>query len=71
MLYRGSEINSHVNIPEEALKTMRETLNIKSVLDLRGKTESVENVYKGKYVNIPVVAYVDFFENPDATRNFF
>ena len=71
LLYRGSEMNSHVNITEDGLKTMRETLKIKSVLDLRGKAEIVEDVYKGKYVNIAVGGYADFFGNPVAVREIF
>jgi len=71
MLYRGSELNSHVNITDEGIKTMREVLKIKSVIDLRGETEIVEDVYKGRYVNIPVKAYSDWFNHPDKTREIF
>lgn len=71
LLYRGSEMNSHINITDEGLKTMKEILNIKSVLDLRGKTELVDDIYEGKYVNIPVTAYSDFIENCDVARKIF
>lgn len=73
MLYRGSEMNSHLNITDDGLKTMRETLKIKSVLDLRGiaETEKVEDVYKEKYLNIPVRAYGDWFNDPDSARKIF
>ena len=71
LLYRGSEMNSHVNITDIGIKTMKEILKIKSVLDLRGETEVVEDVYKGKYVNIPVAAYGDWFEHPDTAKKIF
>ena len=37
MLYRGSELNSHMNITPEGLRAMRDELGIKTVLDLRGE----------------------------------
>ncbi len=71
VLYRGSEMNSHLNITDAGIKTMRETLKIKSVLDLRGKTENVQDVCKVKYLNIPVKAYNNWFDHPDSTRKIF
>lgn len=71
MLYRGSEMNSHVNITNDGLETMREMLKIKSVLDLRGETEVVEDVYKGNYANISVAAYRDWFDYSDTARKVF
>lgn len=72
LLYRGSEMNSHFTITEDGLKTMSKVLKIKSVLDLRrGDIEEVENVYKGKYINIPVRPYSEWFQHPDSARKIF
>ena len=35
LIYRGSELNSHVTVTNAGLKTMREDLKIKTVLDIR------------------------------------
>lgn len=71
LLYRGSEMNSHVSITDEGLKTMREVLEIKSVMDLRWYKEVVKDVYKGGYVNISVAPYSEWFEKPEVTRAVF
>ena len=71
LLYRGSEMNSHVNITDDGIKTMKEILKIKSVLDLRGSSEEVVNVYKANYLNIPVCAYSDWFNHPEKTNEIF
>lgn len=71
LLYRGCEMNSHINITEVGIKTMRETLKIKSVLDLRGKNEVGEVVCIGNYANIPALAYDDWLEQPDVCRKIF
>ena len=71
LLYRGSELNSHITVTECGLKTMRDQLNIKSVLDLRGATEEVEDVYKGEYINIPVIPYGEWFSHPETARKVF
>lgn len=71
MLYRGSELNSHLDVSPDGLKTMRNVLKIKSVLDLRGETEVVRRVYDGGYVNIPAVAYAQWFDRPDIMRKIF
>ena len=68
LFYRGSELNSHVNITEEGLRTMREVLKIKSEIDLRNKNEKVMDVYKGNYINIPIPAYKNFLEKPELSR---
>ena len=71
LLYRGSELNSHVTITDSGLKTMREDLKIKTVLDIRGSTEIVKDIYKGGYVNIPVKAYGDYIDEPEQNRKIF
>lgn len=68
MLYRGSEMNSHVEITESGLRTMREQLKIKSVLDIRGTSEIVKDVYNGNYINIPVVPYSEWFTKPEMSK---
>lgn len=71
LIYRGAEMNSHITVTESGLETMRQILQIKSVLDLRRDTEIVEDVYKGNYKNIPCYAYADIFEYPQAIRDIF
>ncbi len=71
LLYRGSEMNSHIFISEKGLKTMREVLKIKSVLDIRGTAERLADVYKGNYINIPVMAYSGWFTYPEITFKIF
>lgn len=71
LLYRGSEMNSHVTVTERGLETLRAEMRIKSVLDLRGSTERVENVYGGRYLNVPALAYAQWFEHPDSAREIF
>ena len=68
LFYRGSELNSHVNITEEGLRTMREVLKIKSEIDLRNAKEKVIDVYKGNYINIPIPAYQNYLEKPECSR---
>jgi len=64
MLYRGGELDPHMHITDEGLKTMAETLKIKSVLDLRRETELTGNIYGKAYKNVPVTAYAAWFEQP-------
>ena len=68
LLYRGSELNSHVNVTEKGLETMREILRIKSEIDLRNSNEQVMDVYHGNYVNIPIPAYKNFLAKPELSR---
>jgi len=68
LLYRGSELNSHVNITPEGLRTMREVLKIKSEIDLRNPNEKVMDVYQGNYINIPIPAYRAYLQKPELSR---
>ena len=68
LLYRGSELNSHVNVTEAGLKTMRDVLKIKSEIDLRNSNEQVMDVYHGNYINIPIPAYRNFLAKPELSR---
>ena len=71
LMYRGSELNSHVNITQDGLETMRKILKIKSEIDLRNSNEKVMDVYGGKYINIPIPAYRSYLENPELSREIF
>jgi len=72
LLYRGSELNNKVNITEAGLKTLRETLKIKTVLDLRNpEAEDVQNRYGGEYAHIKVAAYHGYLLNPYVNKQVF
>lgn len=70
-LYRGSEMNSHLSISDDGLKTMKNVLKIKSILDLRGQNEEVKDVYQGLYKNIPAYPYGTWFNHPEIAREIF
>ncbi len=70
LIYRGSELNSHIKITPSGLKEM-ERLGIKSVVDLRGDSELIKNVYNKNYVNIPAKAYGDYIEDYETNRRLF
>lgn len=71
LLYRGSELNSHVNITAAGLACLKNQLKIKSVMDLRGEGEEVQNTYKGNYTNIAVKPYAEYFERPQINKAIF
>ena len=71
LLYRGCEMNSHLNILPSGLLAMRDVLKIKSILDLRRDSEIVEDVYGGNYLNVPAWAYREWFEHPDSAKKIF
>lgn len=71
MIYRGSELNSHVTVTPEGLRAMREELGIKTVLDLRGSHEELKNVYGSDYVNIPAKAYGEYILDTETNRKIF
>lgn len=67
LLYRGSELNSHLAITDAGIKTMREEMKIKYVIDLRNAVnEIVEDVYKQGYINISVRPYCEWFRLPNS-----
>ena len=67
LLYRGSEMNSHVEITDTGMRTMRDEMKIKYVIDFRSTVdEIVEDVYKQGYVNISVQPYCGWFEQPNS-----
>jgi hypothetical protein len=66
LLFRGSEMNSHHTVTQDGLRTMRELLKIRSVLDLRNSKEAVADVYKGNYLHVAVTAYSEFLDDADA-----
>lgn len=71
LLFRGSELNSHVQITAQGLDVMRKQLKLKSVLDIRGSTETVLDIYKGEYINIPARPYARYLEDPETNRKIF
>lgn len=71
LLYRGSELNSHVAVTPKGLCSLKGELKIRTVLDLRGKTEECENPYGGDYFNIPARAYAEYIEDLETNRNIF
>jgi len=71
LIYRGSELNSNLNITDEGRKTMLETLKVKTVLDLRGGKEIVINAYGQNYKNIPSLAYKEWLGQPEVAKEIF
>ena len=71
LLYRGAELNNHVNITEKGIKTMKDQLKIKTVLDIRGLWEQVSNVYNGRYFNIPVLPYAEYLSDRETNKKIF
>jgi protein-tyrosine phosphatase len=60
ILYRSSEMNSHVVITEEGKHILVNALGIRTDLDLRGQTEEARPVLdpeRVKWINIPVQPY--------------
>lgn len=67
LLYRGSEMNSHVTITDAGIETMRKDMKINFVIDFRStENEFVEDVYKKGYLNISVRPYCDWFRQPNS-----
>ena len=60
VIYRSSEMNSHLDITEEGQEILTHELGIRTDLDLRGDTEETEPVLDTRmvrWINIPVVPY--------------
>ncbi|MBQ2718585.1 MAG: tyrosine-protein phosphatase [Clostridia bacterium] len=58
LFYRGSEIGGRINATEEGLRTLREQLGIRAVLDLRGPTAQPKDPLGADYyLNVPFSAY--------------
>ena len=76
LLFRGSEMDLRVNITDEGIRTMRDTLGIRTELDLRypdavcGRTESVLGA-DIRYIWISVYAYSELFRFRDEIRQIF
>lgn len=71
LLYRGSEMNNHVNITSNGLDTLRRDLNLKTVLDIRAEREQVCNVYGGAYLNVPVLPYAEYLQDKETNKRIF
>ena len=65
MVYRTSEMDTHVQITEKGIDTLENELGIRADLDIRGIKDEprcpVLNEEKVKWVNFPLAAYVDCF----------
>ena len=60
MLYRSSEMNSHVIVTEEGRQILMDNLRIRTDLDLRSPPEEVRPVLDPKrveWINIPIMPY--------------
>lgn len=69
LIYRCSELDSHVNLTKKGIRTMVEELGIRCDLDQRGeavgkRTESVLSPYGVEWCLLPMVPYDTIF-NPD------
>lgn len=66
LIFRGSEMNSHHNITENGIKTLKEVLKIKTDLDIREEKEcKIVSSPLGtgvEWVLIPAAAYGEFLE---------
>ena len=67
LIYRTSEMDTHVQITEKGIATLENELGIRTDIDIRGiKNEPhcpVLNEEKVKWVNYPLAAYVDCFSD--------
>lgn len=75
LLYRGTEMNTHVIIKEEGIRILRDELCIKTNLDLRGEAEGLYTKSAlGDHVTyhlIPTFAYGDFFPDKTTAKKLF
>ncbi len=74
MVYRGSEMNSHLSITEEGRRVMVEDLGIRTDLDLRREdAHPALDIKSVDWVNIPVLpyGYITEDEQKDAYRRIF
>lgn len=66
MLFRGSEMDTHCDITADGVRTMTETLRIRTDLDLRGEasdhTGGVLDPHGVRWALIPVEPYDDIFK---------
>ena len=65
LIYRTSEMDTHVQITEAGIRTLEDELGIKLDIDIRGiKNEPrgpILNEEKVRWLNFPLAAYVDCF----------
>ncbi len=72
LLYRGSEMNSHVSVTSQGLDTLRNQMKLKSVMDLRcPKKEEVENAYQGHYINVSIEPYAWYMDDCEKSKEIF
>lgn len=72
MIYRSSELDSHVAITPVGIRTLEEDLGIRADLDLRGIKDEprcpILDQKKVKWLNFPLAAYADCFTNEQIER---
>ena len=65
LIYRTSEMDTHVQITQKGIDTLENDLGIKTDVDIRGIKDEprcpILNEEKVKWVNYPLAAYVDCF----------
>ena len=67
VIYRSSEMNSHLDITDEGQEILTHELGIRTDLDLRGDSEEAEPVLDTqmvRWINIPVAPYGGISEEP-------
>jgi len=65
VLYRGSELNGHIQITDEGKRVLVHELGIRTDLDLRGNTEEADPALdqnRVRWINIPAVSYHGMLE---------
>ena len=71
LLYRGSEMNSHVTISPKGIETMLNDLRIKTDLDVRSLRENRMDVLRVNYQQIPCRPYHQFLINIETCNQLF
>ena len=71
LLYRGGELDGHMNITDEGRRMMKEVLKIKSILDIRQDFEVSGNVYGENYIHIPTSTYFRILEQKEEFKKVF
>lgn len=72
LVYRTSEMDSHVAITEEGIRTLENDLGIRTDLDIRGIKDEprcpILNKDKVRWINIPLAAYGEIFTDEQMRR---
>ncbi len=74
LIYRSSEMNSHLDITDEGKRVLVEELGIRTDIDLRGSSEEVKAVLDEsmvKWINIPIKPYSYIVADGEKYRQIF